>query len=131
MLHGHNAVFVYRHEGGVVGAFVGKLAYSRCLELDVECRHNAVFGSSEINRTSVGSPCKSVNRIVPVSCGIAAHTCGEVEHEEAVAVALISVVLHGEPCQRASVGRECRCGIVAHHALGKVLCRAAGNIVGI
>ena len=56
---------------------------------------------------------------------------GEVHHEEALLVGLIAVAGHADPRDLAAVRREERFGVVARHALGKVLTGAGGDIIEV
>ena len=56
---------------------------------------------------------------------------GQVQHHQAVLVALVAVTRHALPCQLGAIWREGRVGVVAHHALGQVLRRARAYIIKV
>ena len=131
VVHGNEAVVAYGGEGGEIGALVGELADGLCLHINGEHGNHALVGSDEIDALAVGRPCELVDGVVPVGGDIALLGCVAVEDEEAVAVALVAVVLHREPCQALAVGREGGHGVVAEHAFGEVVGLACGEVIEV
>ena len=61
-----------------------------------------------------------VNREIPVGSEIGLFAGSHIHYEDAVLVALISIVLHREPRKLLATLGENGVGVVAHHALGEV-----------
>ena len=85
-------------EAVVVALSAGQLGHVAA-EVDGEDGLHAVFIGEEEERAAFGVPGDGVGGVVPVGGEVGLGARGDVEHHDAVLVALIAVALHAEPCQ--------------------------------
>ncbi len=131
MAHCHDCLAVGSGEACVVGLFVDKGCHFSCAGVDGEHGRHAVFGGDEENLSAVGCPCELVDGVVPCGCKIALFGCEAIQQEKTVFIGFVTVVLHAEPCQIFTVGRECGHGVVAVHAFGQIAGFAVFKIIDI
>ena len=132
--HGNRVVVV--HAFGHLGQFaVGGYVVHLCGAVPCAC---------EVEALAVGCPAVAVHVAVKDSllfaiglfCNILALACSDVHHAKTVEVALISVMLHAEPCYHSAVGRKLGCCVVTvvracRVGLAKVLGVAALKVIEI
>ncbi len=131
MTHSDQCRRINRSESRVVIHTVGNGVDLVACHIYIKYRGHAHIGSKEIQRLGVGVPGDRIGCEIPIGSKIGLLTGGAVHNEYAVLVTLISVMLHAEPCQIVSVGRECGRCIIAHHTLGDIFSLLGCHIIEI
>ena len=131
VVHGHYGLAVNGAKRGIVPFAVGEAGNLARFQLNVEYRNSALIRCCKPQLLAVGVPGELVDGVVPVSGEVGFYAGRHIEHHQTVFVRLIAVVFHAQPCHFCTVRRECRHGVVAHHAFGEVTFCAVGYIIEV